>query len=185
LRIEKKLWKWNNIDVLNIWFNQIKEKKHILLFGGDEKGIQKFDKKAKTLVTVSTDKLIKEKDISIQLVPIGKDNFEHFWSGVESLFISQAQRRTRIDNEGSILRKEIQKLLSFKNESTTWAVLSTGPSVVMVNGINTVKVLDEFSEWKGKALKMTFKEYLEKKVPQLGLHKVKTATTWKYHSPLG
>ena len=162
MRIEKKLWKWNNIDVLNIWFNQIKEKKHILLFGGDEKGIQNFDKKAKTLVTVSTDKLIKEKDISIQLVPIGKDNFEHFWSGVESLFISQAQRRTRIDNEGSILRKEIQKLLSFKNESTTWAVLSTGPSVVMVNEINTVmKVLDEFSEWRGKALKTTFKEYFE------------------------
>ena len=165
MRIEKKLWKWNNIDVLNIWFNQIKEKKHILLFGGDEKGIQRFDKRAKTLVTVSTDKLIKEKDISIQLVPIGKDNFEHFWSGVESLFISQAQRRTRIDNEGSILRKEIQKLLSFKNESTTWAVLSTGPSVVMVNEINTVmKVLDEFSEWKGKALKTTFKEYFENKV---------------------
>ncbi|GMY39493.1 protein SIEVE ELEMENT OCCLUSION B-like [Fagus crenata] len=140
----------------------IKEKKHILLFGGHEKGIQNFDEKAKTLVTVSTDKLIKEKDISIQLVPIGKDNFEHFWSGVESLFISQAQRRTRIDNEGSIVRKEIQKLLSFKNESTTWAVLSTGPSVVMVNEINTVmKVLDEFSEWKGKALKTTFKEYFE------------------------
>jgi hypothetical protein len=38
----------------------------------------------------------------------------------------------------------------------------------MVNGINTVKVLDEFSEWKGKALKMTFKEYLEKKVPSIG-----------------
>ena len=163
MRIEKKLWKWNNIDVLNIWFNQIKEKKHILLFGGDEKGIQKFDKKAKTLLTVSTDKLIKEKDISIQLVPIGKDNFEHFWSGVESLFISQAQRRTLIDNEGSIRRKEIQNLLSFKNESTTWAVFSIGPSVVMFLGINTVMILDEFSEWKGKALKMTFKEHLEKK----------------------
>lgn len=100
------------IDIF-ISFIQIKEKKYIFLYGGqDNEWIQKFPERVKVLVDQD---LIKQKGISIQLLSVseskGKVDLERFWTNIESCFISNAQGKTQID----VVAREIQKLLSYKN----------------------------------------------------------------------
>ena len=141
---------------------QIKEKKYIFLYGGqDKKWIQKFPERAKVLAEQD---LIKQKGISIQWVSVSesvgnKVDLERFWTNIESLFISKAQGKTQID----VVAREIQKLLSYKNEKE-WAVLTKGYSVVLVSsGKVILKVVDEFEHWKiklnEKDFELAFKDY--------------------------
>jgi hypothetical protein len=114
------------------------------LYGGEEKWIQQFTESA-TLVL--NDKLLMEKGISIELVAVEKEKpnvFERFWTSIESMFISKAQWKTETDDVG----QEIQKLLSYKNESA-WTVFTKGSSVlVSVSGKTVLKALEDFDTWK-------------------------------------
>ena len=140
---------------------QIKEKKYILLYGGqDKEWIQKFPEKVKVLADQD---LIKQKGISIQWVSVseseGKVDLVRFWTNIESLFISKVQGKTQIDE----VAQEIQKLLSYKNEKE-WAVLTKGSRVVLVSsGEVILKVVEEFEQWKIKLneedFELAFKDY--------------------------
>jgi hypothetical protein len=148
-----------------VFLNQIKDQKYIFFYGGkDNEWIQQFTKRATALANDAT---IKEARISIELVSVGKGSkgedhlgiLGKFWNGIESLFISKTQRKTDADS----VTLEIQKLLSYKNESG-WAVLSKGSNVVLSgHGTTILKVVEEFDKWKEfvreKGFEFTFKEY--------------------------
>ncbi|XP_062168361.1 protein SIEVE ELEMENT OCCLUSION B-like [Alnus glutinosa] len=148
--------------------NWIKDQKYIFFYGGkDNEWIQQFTKRATALANDAT---IKEARISIELVSVGKGSkgedhlgiLGKFWTGIESLFISKTHRKTDADS----VTLEIQKLLSYKNESG-WAVLSKGSNVVLSgHGTTILKVVEEFDKWKEfvreKGFEFTFKEYHNK-----------------------
>jgi hypothetical protein len=130
--------------------HQIKEEKYIFFYGGkDREWIQQFGKKA---IALANHPIIKETRISIELFCLGKgskgdDDLEiqgRFWNKVESLFFSA---KTDKETEQDTVMQQIQRLLSFKNESG-WAILSKGSRVVVSDGTIILKVLDEFEKWK-------------------------------------
>ncbi|KAG6668719.1 protein SIEVE ELEMENT OCCLUSION B-like [Carya illinoinensis] len=145
----------------------IKEEKYIFFYGGkDNEWIQQFTKRATAL---ANDPVIKEARISIELLLVGKGSEGEethclipgrFWIGIESMFISATQRETKAD----AVTLEILKLLSYKNESTGWAVLSKGSSVVFSGrGTTILKAVEEFDKWKklvqGKGFELSFMGY--------------------------
>nr|XP_023915912.1 protein SIEVE ELEMENT OCCLUSION B-like [Quercus suber]POF06213.1 protein sieve element occlusion b [Quercus suber] len=148
--------------------NWIKDQKYIFFYGGkDKEWIQQFTKRA---TAIANDPVIKEAKISIELHCIGKGSkgeddlgiLGRFWTGIESLFISKTQRKTDTD----AVALEIQKLLSYKNESG-WVVLSKGSTVALSgHGTTMLKVLEDFDKWKEvvreKGFESTFKEYHNK-----------------------
>ena len=127
----------------SILFIQIKEKKYIFSYGGqDNEWIQNFSKSAKVLVD---DPMIKEKGISIESVPIQDDNIlKRFWNKIKNLFTSRAQRETKMDS----VMLHIEKLISYKKKKKEWAVLSQGSSIIVISGKTMLKVLVEFESWK-------------------------------------
>jgi hypothetical protein len=129
-------------------YNQIKEEKYIFLYGGkDKEWIQQFGKKATSL---ANNPVIKETRTSIKSFCLEKGGKEdndlgsegRFWSKIESLFFS-----TTTDKETAqdTVMREIQKLLSFKNENG-WAILSKGSKVVVSDGAIILKALDDFEK---------------------------------------
>ncbi|KAK7278471.1 hypothetical protein RJT34_23500 [Clitoria ternatea] len=141
----------------------IKEQKYIFFYGGkDKEWIQQFNKFAGAL---ANDVTLKDKKISIELCCL---DFEHqnivsrFWSGVESLFVTKMHMKT------NNVTKEVQKLLSYKNESG-WAVLTKGSSVILSGHGNTIlKIVQEFDKWKEQMVKndleISIREQYEKVV---------------------
>ncbi|KAF3456890.1 hypothetical protein FNV43_RR01544 [Rhamnella rubrinervis] len=151
----------DNIDpVIQTW---IKEEKYIFFYGGnDNEWIQQFTKKANAF---ANDPIIKDSKIKIELFCIGKTGkggedhgiIAKFWSGIESLFF------TKVHKQVDPVTQEIQKLLSYKNESG-WAVLSKGSTVVTAgHGLTMLKVFDDFEKWKEvvreKGFEFCFREY--------------------------
>ncbi|XP_030973475.1 protein SIEVE ELEMENT OCCLUSION B-like [Quercus lobata] len=148
--------------------NWIKDQKYIFFYGGkDNEWIQQFTKRATAL---ANDPVIKEARISVELLCVGKGTkgennvgvLGRFWTGIESLFISKTQRKTETD----AVSLEIQKLLSYKNESG-WAVLSKGSTVVLSgHGTTILKVLEDLDKWKElvreKGFEVIFREYHNK-----------------------
>ncbi|XP_048333005.1 protein SIEVE ELEMENT OCCLUSION B-like [Ziziphus jujuba] len=151
----------NNIDpVIQTW---IKEEKYIFFYGGkDNEWVQQFNKRA---TIFASDPIFKDAKINIELFCIGKSpkgGEDHgilgrFWNGIESLFFTKAHKQ--IDP----VTQEIQKLLSYKNESG-WALLSKGSTVVIAgHGFTILKALEEFDKWKDtvreKGFEISFREY--------------------------
>ncbi|KAL6189536.1 hypothetical protein ACLB2K_040924 [Fragaria x ananassa] len=144
----------------------IKEEKYIFFYGGkDNEWIQQFTKKA---TAIANDPFIKELKINIELFCVGKSAkggedlgiLGRFWSGIESLFFTNVNKQT------DTVTKEVQKLLSYKNESG-WAVLSKGSTVVVSgHGFTILKVLEDFERWKElikeKGFEVSFKSYHDK-----------------------
>ncbi|KAL4643403.1 hypothetical protein ACB092_02G089500 [Castanea dentata] len=148
--------------------NWIKEEKYIFFYGGkDKEWIQQFTKIANAL---ANDPVIKDARVSIELLCVGQSNkgeddhsiLGHFWNRIDSFFFSKTQRKSEPDP----VTHEIQKLLSYKNESG-WAVLSKGSRVVVSgHGTSFLKVLEEFEKWKEYVrqigFEVCFKEYHDK-----------------------
>ncbi|KAK7356609.1 hypothetical protein VNO80_15884 [Phaseolus coccineus] len=139
----------------------IREQKYILIYGGsDKEWIQQFTKYATTFANDST---LKEANIQIELFCVEKEdrNFlRRFWSGIESLFVTKA------NNTVDAVTQEVQRMLSYKNE-TGWAVLCKGSYVVMSgHGTTILKTVSEFEKWKEGAMKKgfepSFKEHHER-----------------------
>ena len=112
------------------------------------------------MTTLANDVVVKEAKISIELFCVEQEDkslVKCFWSGIESLFV------TKINKPVDAVTKEVQKMLSYKNE-TGWALLSKGPSVVTSgHGTTILKTVAEFEKWKEVAIKkdfeLSFKEY--------------------------
>nr|POE60461.1 protein sieve element occlusion b [Quercus suber] len=162
IRFIKEEWHFKNkpiIVVMNpkgkvecpnaIHMIRIKEEKYIFIYGGkDKEWIQQFTKSANALVN---DPVIKNARASIELLCVGKSNkgeddhsiLGHFWNRIDSFFFSKTQRKSEPDP----VTHEIQKLLSYKNESG-WAVLSKGSRVVVSgHGTSFLKVLEHSQQW--------------------------------------
>lgn len=87
----------------------------------------------------------------------GEDHAMKFWKGIESLFF------TMDNNKIDPVTQEIQKLLSYRNESG-WAVLSKGSAVVTAGHVSAMlTVISEFEKWKKnikeKSFESAFKEH--------------------------
>ncbi|XP_027366758.1 protein SIEVE ELEMENT OCCLUSION B-like [Abrus precatorius] len=129
----------------------IKEQKYIFFYGGkDKEWIQQFNKYAGAL---ANDANLKEAKVSIELFCV---EFEHpnvvtrFWRGIESLFVTKMHMTT------NTVTKEVQKMLSYKNESG-WALLAKGSTVVLTgHGTTILKTVAEFEKWKEIAIKQGF-----------------------------
>ncbi|KAF3456883.1 hypothetical protein FNV43_RR01537 [Rhamnella rubrinervis] len=158
----------SNVDpTITTW---IKEDKYIFFYGGkDNDWIQQFTKKTQALVN---DPIIKEAKIHIELFCVGKSSkggedlgiLGRFWTGIESLFFTKFHHHHEVDT----VTQEIQKLLSYKNESG-WAVLTKGSTVVVSgHGFTILRVVDELEKWKDqvkeKGFENAFKEYHSKVV---------------------
>ncbi|XP_061371209.1 protein SIEVE ELEMENT OCCLUSION B-like [Gastrolobium bilobum] len=162
-RIDREI-NWVGSVVGNIHPNittWIKEEKYIFFYGGKDKGwIQEFTKYATTL---ANDVTLKEAKISIELFCVEREDkglINRFWSGIESLFVTKAHKTV------DAVTQEVQKMLSYKNE-TGWALLSKGSSVVVSGHGNTIlKTVAEFEKWKEvvikKGFEFSFKEYHER-----------------------
>ncbi|KAB1219088.1 hypothetical protein CJ030_MR3G018687 [Morella rubra] len=113
----------------------IKQDKYIFFYGGkDNEWIQQFAKKERTTKGRTT---LASWDV---------------WNKMESFFFSKSQKKTELDG----VTKEIQKLLSYKNESG-WAVLSKRSRVVFTgHGTTILRVVDEFEKWKGYVSELGF-----------------------------
>lgn len=125
------------------------------------------------MTTLANDPVFKEARISIELFRVGKtnkgededDGDDHgvvgrFWTAIEGLFFTKAHK------EVDPVSQEIQKLLSYKNESG-WFVLSKGSTVVVAgHGYTILRVFEEFEKWKEdvkqKGFEVTIKEYHSK-----------------------
>ncbi|XP_060671812.1 protein SIEVE ELEMENT OCCLUSION B-like, partial [Ziziphus jujuba] len=141
----------------------LKEEKYIFFYGGkDNEWIKQFTAKANAF---ANDPIFKESKINIDLFCVGKSpkgGEDHgilvrFWDGIESLFVTKAHKQV------DPVTQEIQKLLSYKNESG-WALLTKGPHVVTAgHGFTILKVLDDLEKWKEvikvKGFEISFKEY--------------------------
>ncbi|KAF7837532.1 protein SIEVE ELEMENT OCCLUSION B-like [Senna tora] len=136
----------------------MKEEKYIFFYGGKEKEwIQQFTKYATAL---ANDAVIKEAKISIELFCVEKEDknlLSRFWSGIESLFV------TKVHKTVDAVTQEVQKMLSYKNE-TGWALVSKGSSVILSgHGTTILKTVAEFEKWKEIVIKrgfeVSFKEY--------------------------
>ncbi|XP_015888002.2 protein SIEVE ELEMENT OCCLUSION B [Ziziphus jujuba] len=154
-----------NVDpAITTW---IKEDKYIFFYGGkDNDWIQQFTKRAQILVN---DPIFKEAKINIELYSVGKSSkggedlgiIGRFWTGIESLFFTKVHHQ-----QADPVTQEVQKLLSYKNESG-WALLSKGSTVVVSgHGFTILRVVDEFEKWKDqikeKGFEIAFKEYHNK-----------------------
>ncbi|KAL2325101.1 hypothetical protein Fmac_024159 [Flemingia macrophylla] len=143
---------------VNKW---IKEQKYIFFYGGNDKEwIQQF---TKYVTAIANDPVIKDAKISIELFCVEKEDksfVKRFWSNIESLFV------TKVHKTVDAVTQEVQKMLSYKNE-TGWALLSKGPAVVVSgHGTTILKTVAEFEKWKELVIKKGFefslKEYHEK-----------------------
>ncbi|KAM1369245.1 hypothetical protein ACFX2I_039752 [Malus domestica] len=144
----------------------IKEGKYIFFYGGkDNDWIQKFKNKA---TAVANDPFIKGLKINIEPFCVGRSPegaedvqiLRRFWNGIESLFF------TNVYGQTDTVTKEVQKLLSYKNESG-WAMLSKGSTVVVIGHALTIwAVLNDFDTWKNfiknNSFEFSFKEHHEK-----------------------
>ncbi|KAF4365764.1 hypothetical protein F8388_003433 [Cannabis sativa] len=128
---------------------EVKDKeKYTFIYGGkDNDFIQTFTKKVTAL---QNDPFIKSANINIELFCVGKTakgGEDHgiltkFWEGIESLFFTKNHKDT------DPVTKEIQKLLSYKNE-TAWAILAKGSAVVTSgHGSTVLKVVEDIDQLK-------------------------------------
>ncbi|CAN6547859.1 unnamed protein product [Malus baccata var. baccata] len=144
----------------------IKEDTYTFFYGGKDNGwIQEFTKKA---TAFAKDPFFKEAKIHIELSCVGKGSkgkddhgiLGKLWSGIESLFF------TKVHKPDGQVCQEIQKLLSYKNESG-WAVLTKGNSVVVTgHGVSILKVVEDIDKWKDhmkeRGFEFCFKSYHER-----------------------
>jgi hypothetical protein len=147
-----------------ILYIQIKQEKYVFFYGGkDKQWIQQFGKQATSLANN------KEINVSINFLCLengkkGENDLKirgHFWIIMESLFLSA---NTDKETEQNTAMREIQKLLSFKNESG-WAILSKGSKVVVSDiGTKISKVLDEFEKEKVNARQIGFEAFFKAKL---------------------
>ncbi|CAL8989839.1 unnamed protein product [Prunus brigantina] len=155
--ISKSLqWFGNLIREIYPTLPDSKEDEYIFFYGGkDKEWMKQFKEKATAL---ANDLILKEAKINIKLFCVGKDSkgeddfgiLWRFWTGIESLF------HTKIHKQADSATLDIQKLLSYKNESG-WAVLSKGSSLVVAgHGISILKVTEDFDKWKGQVREKGF-----------------------------
>ncbi|KAI4317948.1 hypothetical protein L6164_025769 [Bauhinia variegata] len=129
----------------------IREERYIFFYGGKDKDwIQQFTKHA---TAIANDASVKGLKITIELFNVENEpqnKVGRFWKGVESLFLTSVTTTT------TTITQDVQKLLSYKNESG-WSVLTKGSQVVVAgHGTSFLQTLVEFDKWKVNLPKLGF-----------------------------
>lgn len=151
-------------------FNQINEGKYIFFYGGEDEWIAQFHQEAtrvkKDLGVIGGGK------ISIELFGVGKDGKGKddagiFWKKIQNFYPYNSQKVTELETKA----KEIQKLLSYRNDKG-WVVLCKGARLVFSGyGTTVFTIFQKFDEWKpqiqqGSVLEeCLLKRYNESKLP--------------------
>ncbi|RHN80316.1 putative sieve element occlusion [Medicago truncatula] len=142
------------IDIKIKW----REDDIVIICGGkDKEWIQQFTKYFGALVNDAT---IKQTNTSIELICLESQQqnvVNTFWKKVESLFVTKMHEKT------NSVTQQVEKLLSYKNESG-WAIVTKGSIVIAVgHGTTVLKTFAEFGTWKGdvstKGFEHSFREY--------------------------
>ncbi|AES61017.1 putative sieve element occlusion [Medicago truncatula] len=142
------------IDIKIKW----REDDIVIICGGkDKEWIQQFTKYFGALVNDAT---IKQTNTSIELICLESQQqnvVNTFWKKVESLFVTKMHEKT------NSVTQQVEKLLSYKNESG-WAIVTKGSIVIAVgHGTTVLKTFAEFGTWKGdvstKGFEYSFREY--------------------------
>jgi len=129
----------------------------IICGGKDKEWIQQFTKYFGALVNDAT---IKQTKTSIELICLESQQqnvVNTFWKKVESLFVTKMHEKT------NSVTQQVEKLLSYKNESG-WAIVTKGSIVIAVgHGTTVLKTFAEFGTWKDdvitKGFEYSFREY--------------------------
>ncbi|CAL2229755.1 unnamed protein product [Prunus armeniaca] len=118
---------------------------YTFFIGGNEKTTNDlFGRITKAKVAIDG----KELKIQFGLASVKKESetAKTFWFGMENLFFSLAHSSN--EYEYKQVTKEVQKLLSYKNDINGWIMLTKGWTVVTCGQANTiVTTLEEFSVW--------------------------------------
>ncbi|XP_034199956.1 protein SIEVE ELEMENT OCCLUSION B-like [Prunus dulcis] len=126
----------------------IKQEKYIFFYGGDSVWTNQFKEKATAL---KNDDILKRSKISLELYHVeknanndaGDDSFNTFWSAVETMFHIKVSSK-QIDD----VVRQVQKLLSYKDDKSGWAVLIQGRRIVTVGaGLTIYTVLEKYYTW--------------------------------------
>jgi hypothetical protein len=134
-----------------------KEENSVIIYGGkDKEWVQQFTKHVGALANDTT---IKGKT-SIDVFCLESQQpsvVNNFWRKVESLFVTTMHQQT------NTVTQQVEKLLSYKNESG-WAIVTKGSIVTSVgHGATVLKTVAEFDIWKGgvntKGFEYAFREY--------------------------
>lgn len=149
---EKELCKredWFGLSMINFSPNNnistwINEGKYIFFYGGEDEWIAQFHQEA---TRVKKDLATGSGKIFIELFGVGKDgkgkdDLGIFWNNIENFYNSQKV----IELETKT--KEIQKLLSYRNEKG-WVALCKGARLVFSGyGTTVLTIFQKFDEWK-------------------------------------
>ncbi|CAL8073292.1 unnamed protein product [Prunus armeniaca] len=126
----------------------IKQEKYIFFYGGDSVWTNQFKEKATAL---KNDDILKRSKISLELYHVeknanndaGDDNFHTFWSAIETMFHIKVSSK-QIDD----VVRQVQKLLSCKDDKSGWAVLIQGRRIVTIGAGSTIyTVLEKYHTW--------------------------------------
>ena len=120
-------------------FNQINEGKYIFFYGGEDEWITKFHLEATRV----------KKYFVIELFGVanddkGQDDLGIFWKNIENFYSYSSQKVTELETK----TKEIQKLLSYRNDKG-WVILCKGARLVFSGyGTTVLTIFKKFDEWK-------------------------------------
>ncbi|BFG14031.1 hypothetical protein CerSpe_003050 [Prunus speciosa] len=126
----------------------IKQEKYIFFYGGDSVWTNQFKEKASAL---KNDDILKRSKISLELYHVeknanndaGDDSFNTFWSAIETMFHIKVSSK-QIDD----VVRQVQKLLSYKDDKSGWAVLIQGRRIVTIGAGSTIyTVLEKYYTW--------------------------------------
>ncbi|XP_075665068.1 protein SIEVE ELEMENT OCCLUSION B-like [Castanea sativa] len=149
---EKELCKredWFGLSMINFspnistWIN---EGKYIFFYGGEDEWIAQFHQEA---TRVKKDLAMGGRRIFIELLGVGKDgkgkdDLGIFWKKIQNLYPYNSQKVTELETR----TKEIQKLLSYRNDKG-WVVLCKGARLVFSGyGTTVLTIFRKFDEWK-------------------------------------
>ncbi|XP_016647183.1 PREDICTED: protein SIEVE ELEMENT OCCLUSION B-like [Prunus mume] len=126
----------------------IEKEKYIFFYGGDSSWTTQFHEKASAFIN---DDVLTNSKIYMELYHVGKtadskggdDSFSTFWSAIETMFHIKVHNKQFDD-----VAKQVQKLLSYKNDKSGWAVLVQGRKLVTIAAGSTIySVLEHYPQW--------------------------------------
>ncbi|KAI9119466.1 hypothetical protein K1719_009342 [Acacia pycnantha] len=152
--VEEKLslyWNWFWKEATNVYpeiGKWIQEDKYVFIYGGtDVAGTQRI---GTLLDSVKKDPIIEQTDTIIEhfnLSKLDQTSMSNFWVNID-ITNSTLSRVQNKNHEQDTVHKEIETLLSYKNDKT-WALLSKGNKVLVLGYDPLVtNVLEEFNDWR-------------------------------------
>ncbi|KAI9119528.1 hypothetical protein K1719_009404 [Acacia pycnantha] len=150
--VEERLslhWNWFWKEATNVYpeiGKWLQEDKYVFIYGGTD--VAATQRIGTLLDSIKKDPIIKQADTIIEhfnLSKLDQTSVTNFWVNITNSLLSRVQNK---NHEQDTVLKEIETLLSYKNEKT-WALLSKGNKVLVLGYDPLItNVLEEFDEWR-------------------------------------